>query len=129
MSDLATQHDDGVFEPDEETLISALRNQDDIPILMDVVEEQLTASVSQEMHISQSFDDPSSIDGLSQPEEALGPAEETAAKEEGVTAEPSKELIAKAIADVLAKRLPELVEEVMQTLQTASTSHESDGKE
>ena len=130
MSDLAAQHDDGVFEPDEETLMSALRNQDDIPILMDVVEEQVTVSVSQEMHLSQSFEGSSSGDDSLQSEVWLGSSEERTVDEgEGAATGPSKELITKAIAAVLAKRLPELVEEVMQTLQTASTTQKTDGKE
>lgn len=130
MSDLATQHDDGVFEPDEETLISALRNQDDIPILMDVVEEQITASTSQEVHLSQSLDGLSPSDEPSQSEVRFEPAEEKATSKEcnALVALP-QELIAKTVADVLAKRLPELVEEVVQALQTASITQKSDGKE
>ncbi|NLQ18048.1 hypothetical protein HGG82_10455 [Marinomonas sp. M1K-6] len=127
MSDLATQHDDGVFEPDEETLISALRNQDDIPILMDVVEEHVSASISQEIHLSQSLDGPN--DGSLQSEVRVEPAEEKRAKEESNAGALSKELIAKTITDVLAKRLPALVEEVMQTLQTVSAKQKSDENE
>jgi hypothetical protein len=130
MSDLATQHDDGVFEPDEETLISALRNQDDIPILMDVVEEQVTASISQEVYLSESLNGSSLSDESSHSEVRIESAEEKITVEESdAPATFSKEVVAKTIADVLAKRLPELVEEVMQTLQAASTTHKTDGKE
>jgi len=43
MSDLTAQRDDA-FEPDEEALAAALRNQDDIPILMDVVADKVEGS-------------------------------------------------------------------------------------
>jgi hypothetical protein len=137
MSDLATQYDDGVFEPDEETLISALRNQDDIPILMDIVAERVDVektafSVSQEEHLAHSFDDPLMDEELK--EEAVSESVQQEASQNDFfdhsldTATPdnvvagsvlSQELIAKTIAEVLEKRLPELVSEVMQALQSA----------
>ena len=137
MSDLATQYDDGVFEPDEETLISALRNQDDIPILMDIVAERVDVektafSVSQEEHLAHSFDDPLMDEELK--EEAVSESVQQEASQNDLfdhsldTATPDnvvtdsvlyQELIAKTIAEVLEKRLPELVSEVMQALQSA----------
>ena len=48
-----TREEEFIPEPDESVLISALRNQDDIPILMDVVGEGLAPKVSQEGHLSQ----------------------------------------------------------------------------
>jgi hypothetical protein len=141
MSDLATQYDDGVFEPDEETLMSALRNQDDIPILMDIVTEKTDVekaafSVSQEEHLAHSFDD-SLVDeefkeevvsdNLQQEvsqDDLLDQPLDTAAVLENVVTDCalSQELIAKTIAEVLEKRLPELVSEVMQVLQAAETT-------
>ncbi|MBJ7537970.1 hypothetical protein [Marinomonas transparens] len=110
MPDLATQHDDGVFEPDEDTLINALRNQDDIPILMDVVTEQVSSSMSQEGHLAHSIDSPQ--------EEVVG---STTFIDSGL---PSQEFIAKTIANVLARRLPELVTEVVSLLHDAKANEE-----
>lgn len=111
MSDLATHHDDAL-EPDEETLISALRNQDDIPILMDVVAEQVAACASQEDHLAQL------LDGLDNESEA-----ETA---DSFSVKFSQEFVAKTIAGVLEKRLPELVSEVMQTLYSSDAATKKD---
>jgi len=120
MSDLATQHDDGIFEPDEETLMSALRNQDDIPILMDIVADQTPFSAGQEMHLTQSFDDSQARNESEQDEgsqvEAVTPADML------TSSNVSQELIAKTIANVLEKRLPELVLEVMQALHEAGAT-------
>ncbi|MFQ3185718.1 hypothetical protein [Marinomonas primoryensis] len=117
MSDLATQHNDGIFEPDEETLMSALRNQDDIPILMDIVADQTPFSAGQEMHLAQSFDGSQTRNESEQGEdsqvEVVSPADTL------TSSNVSQELIAKTIADVLEKRLPELVLEVMQALHEA----------
>ncbi|MCZ2723519.1 hypothetical protein O1D97_18370 [Marinomonas sp. 15G1-11] len=52
MSDLPQEHENLVAEPDENVLIAALRNQDDIPILMDIVGDHVSLSVSQEVHLS-----------------------------------------------------------------------------
>jgi hypothetical protein len=140
MSDLATQYDDGVFEPDEETLMSALRNQDDIPILMDIVAERESLSASQETHLEQSFsehkeqdakqqdilDDNVSQEAYQNDSKEESPAlsqDEVVTLNDVVTESTlSQELIAKTIADVLERRLPELVSEVMQALQAAGTT-------
>ncbi|MEO9275130.1 hypothetical protein ABFY09_09715 [Marinomonas sp. 5E14-1] len=108
MSDVATQKNE-VFEPDEDTLISALRNQDDIPILMDVVAEQVAACASQEDHLTQT------LDGLNNDK-----------VEDVPSAGFSQELIAKTIAGVLEKRLPELVSEVMEALYSSSSTYKKD---
>jgi hypothetical protein len=112
MSDLVAQYDGAVPELDEETLVSALRNQDDIPILMDVVVEQVHVGVSQETHFSQSFE---KVDEHEEVE--VGNAEASSF---------SQALISKAIAEVLEKRLPELVAEVMQTLNLGESSNKKD---
>jgi hypothetical protein len=109
MSELTAQHDDA-FEPDEDTLGAALRNQDDIPILMDVIADQ--ASVSQEAHFSKSFDELNKSDSV--PVDIV------------TSASFSQELISKAITEVLEKRLPELVAEVMQKLNSVETSKKAD---
>ena len=144
MSDLATQYDDGVFEPDEETLMSALRNQDDIPILMDIVTDKMDAdkpsfSASQEEHLANSFDDTIADDdrqdkGVSGGDQQETPLDDSLehSLDDVVTLDNvvpdsalSQELIAKTIADVLEKRLPELVSEVMKALQAAEISQNS----
>jgi len=143
MSDLAAQYDDGVFEPDEETLISALRNQDDIPILMDIVAEKEPLARSQEAHLAQSFSEHKEQDiGLQEvlndsalqdsPEKQIEEVSLDMASDDVVTLDDvvaessfSQELIAKTIADVLEKRLPELVLEVMQVLQATETTQNS----
>lgn len=108
MSDLAIQNDDSSFEPDEETLISALRNQDDIPILMDVVAEKLNDCVSQEEYLSKTVDDShEDVDTLKTHMSSLPYSQDS---------------IANAITVVLEKRLPELVAEVIQTLNVDDTS-------
>ncbi len=122
MSDLATSHDD-IFEPDEEALISALRNQDDIPILMDIVADQVSSSVSQEAHFVQSLDDHKNT--IPDDETGIPPvlAEEVSALS---VSSPSQAQIAKAIGDVLEKRLPELVAEVIQALHLADKQKATD---
>ncbi|MGO2512805.1 hypothetical protein [Marinomonas polaris] len=140
MSDLATHYDDGVLEPDEETLMSALRNQDDIPILMDIVAERESLSSSQEAHLEQSFSEHKEQDAKPQDildgsvsqeayqndfkDESSDPSLDEVVTLNEVVAESalSQELIAKTIADVLEKRLPELVSEVMQALHAAGTT-------
>lgn len=98
MSELTSQHEDSVLEPDEDTLISALRNQDDIPILMDIVADSAAASLSQEDYLVNSLG-----------EEAADASPDTPVYSEA--------LIAKAISSVLEKRLPELVQEVLQVIR------------
>lgn len=122
MSDLATSHDD-IFEPDEEALISALRNQDDIPILMDIVADQVSSSVSQEAHFVQSLDDHKNA--TQDDEKGIPPvlAEKVSALS---VSSPSQAQIAKAITDVLEKRLPELVVEVIQALHLADAQNVAD---
>ena len=135
MSDLATQYDDGVFEPDEETLISALRNQDDIPILMDIVAETVPVSSDKSVHSAQPLDEPEEY-GMQSEKDLLEDHDFSSDSAEGthdddmddvltlndiVDESPlSQALIAKAIASVLERRLPELVSEVMQALQDAA---------
>jgi|UniRef100_A6W2H3 hypothetical protein len=143
MSDLATQYDDSIFEPDEETLMSALRNQDDIPILMDIVAEKESFTSSQEAHLERSCSERKEQDvkerdlldvSVSQEayqndskDELPDPRLDEVVTLSNVVAESSfsQELIAKTIADVLEKRLPELVLEVMQVLQATETTQNS----
>lgn len=123
MSDLATQHDDGVFEPDEETLMSALRNQDDIPILMDIVADHASLATSQEGHLTQSLDDsPAQPENMKSEKQAVEEPKEDRVPSVSL----SHELIAKTIAGVLERRLPELVAEVMQALHAADATNKKD---
>lgn len=115
MSDLATQAQQSGFEPDEETLISALRNQDDIPILMDVVTEQVSASLSQADHLQHTLSDqPTELEVTAS--DVKIEAAENVATDNGPTAAQ----ISQAVESVLQKRLPELVSEVLQALNSQS---------
>ncbi|MEO9653546.1 hypothetical protein [Marinomonas sp.] len=115
MSDLATQAEQSGFEPDEETLISALRNQDDIPILMDVVTEQLSVNLSQADHLQHTLSDhPAEL-------EVTASAAKVEAVENAATGnEPTAAQISQAVESVLQKRLPELISEVLQALNSQS---------
>ncbi|AEF53380.1 hypothetical protein [Marinomonas posidonica] len=114
MSDLATNQNEEIHEPDEEALISALRNQDDIPILMDVV-----------------TDPDSEEDGVSQEEHFVHSVEDIAAQAKSsvddvaVAYPTSPEALEYAIASVLEKRLPELVAEVIQVMQVTGSKHKN----
>ncbi|ETX09466.1 hypothetical protein MUS1_08560 [Marinomonas ushuaiensis DSM 15871] len=112
MSDLAAHHENDALEPDEETLISALRNQDDIPILMDIVAEQVAACASQEDYLVQTLDE-SDYEKKSEVTDTL-------------SSDLSQELIAKTITSVLERRLPELVSEVIQTLYSSDATIKKD---
>ncbi|WP_394182712.1 hypothetical protein [Marinomonas posidonica] len=113
MSDLATNQNEETHEPDEETLISALRNQDDIPILMDVVTDPDSEEdgVSQEEHFVHSVEDVT--------EQVESSVEAT------VSNYASREALEQAITSVLQKRLPELVAEVIQVMQTTESKNEN----
>lgn len=125
MSDLATSRDD-IFEPNEEALISALRNQDDIPILMDIVADQVSSSVSQEVHFVQSLDDHKNA--VQDDETGIPPVLVEKVSALSVSS-PSQAQIAKAIGDVLEKRLPELVAEVIQALHLADAQNVADSSQ
>lgn len=112
------------YEPDEDTLMTALRNQDDIPILMDIVAEKLVSSVSQEAQFSEameSFDATQDevIPVLLQEEQAKpqAPADTTQQDNE---ASDRRALITQAMTTVLEKRLPDLVQEVLQAMDELS---------
>ncbi|REG82461.1 hypothetical protein [Marinomonas pollencensis] len=120
---------DNQCEPDEHTLISALRNQDDIPILMDIVAEKLSATVSQETQFSEAMESFEHIQDDAIPvlldEEQASASAEPDTKLDKVQQEDSvtdrQDIIAQAIASVLEKRLPDLVQEVLQTMDELST--------
>ncbi|GAB3483856.1 hypothetical protein [Marinomonas epiphytica] len=130
MSESVVQIENEAYEPDEATLMSALRNQDDIPILMDVVTDQLTDAVSQAEHLQQSIHEslqPNSNDIASKSVEPVqshkisAETSETQVKEESETSsmvaqELAHEEISHVIQQVLEKRLPDLVQEVVQNL-------------
>jgi hypothetical protein len=79
---------------------------------MDIVAEQVAACASQEDHLVQT------LDGSSDESEAE--------KTDVVAVKLSQEFVAKTIAGVLEKRLPELVSEVMQTLYSSDTATKKD---
>ncbi|GAA0836858.1 MULTISPECIES: hypothetical protein [Marinomonas] len=124
---------DNEFEPDEDTLITALRNQDDIPILMDIVAEKLAASASQEGQLSEAMEGFSSAQNdaipvllkeeqatpLIEPETRLESMVETTQQDS--EADDRQALIAQAVTAVLEKRLPDLVQEVLQAMDELST--------
>lgn len=112
MSDLAANQNEDVFEPDEETLISALRNQDDIPILMDVVTDPDSSDdgVSQEEHLAHSVEEIT--------EQSMSAVVDELPQQATVT---RAALEPKPISVVLAKRLPDLVAEVIQQMQTSES--------
>lgn len=147
MSDLASSQDDGTFEPDEETLMSALRNQDDIPILMDIVNDTESFTSRQEAHLRHSFDDPLPDEPIESGapfdlkshalSQAISPQKTHSQQVQNLEAELSRvnkavvpkqrrpisqERITHAINLALQKRLPafvaEVVADVMQDLQT-----------
>ncbi|SBS38643.1 hypothetical protein MSP8887_03409 [Marinomonas spartinae] len=160
MSELAAHYEESTLEPDENTLINALRNQDDIPILMDVVmdkedvdvtdeefvpladtpsqpmglaelvaddlREEQDASHEDENESSQNSvqEDHSGIPVLTTPEVVAAPlsAQQLAQQNESVSQNSQQaageqselqEAISIALAEVLQRRLPELVEEVL----------------
>lgn len=113
MSDFTRQDNDAV-EPSEEVLISALRNQDDIPILMDVVSEKIEAGVSQEVYMTQSVE--GGLNAVSD-NDSVPIVPEAQSQETQPQEMKSQEKIAEAISEVLERRLPELVAEVITVLE------------
>jgi hypothetical protein len=106
MSDFLQDQTDYLPEPDESILMAALRNKDDIPILMDIVGEQLPSRVSQEMHLSRTLKsqvEPHDIDTQVQVPPVTKPIDEAALKI--------------AIESAFAALLPDIVAKVAQILQ------------
>jgi len=123
-----TREEEFIPEPDESVLISALRNQDDIPILMDVVGESLVPKISQEGHLSQilaqGLDDV--LETPFEKEELIAASSSASgsviqapslANESALKIEPARLQI--AIENAFAKMLPSLIEEVVQELALA----------
>jgi len=125
-----TREEEFIPEPDESVLISALRNQDDIPILMDVVGESLVPKISQEGHLSQilaqGLDDV--LETPFEKEELIAASSSSSASgsviqapslanESALKIEPARLQI--AIENAFAKMLPSLIEEVVQELALA----------
>jgi len=120
-----TREEEFIPELDESVLISALRNQDDIPILMDVVGKSLAPKISQEGHLSQilaqGLDDVLEIPF--EKEELLAASSSASdsviepqshVNENAPKIEPAK--LQSAIENAFAKLLPRLIEEVVQEL-------------
>lgn len=136
MSDFTQEQDHYIPEPDENVLMAALRNQDDIPILMDIVGEQLPPRINQEMHLTQSIhsdatinlknrsdsEEPSEILPLA---EATDPtatlasgAQEASSEAQEVSSGTQQALIQAAIQRAFTRLLPQLVTEVVKELKT-----------
>lgn len=128
MSDVLSDTEMYSAEPDETVLTAALRNKDDIPILMDIVGEA-SAPVSQEQHFVQSFTN----DKSQQPDAAEEPALEAGATATPVTDSKAEstakasldidsERLSAAIEAVLQRKLPEIVQEVVLELSKNETA-------
>lgn len=111
MSDVLSDAQMYLSEPDETVLTAALRNQDDIPILMDIVGEE-SASVSQADHLAQSLSSESDDSDRNAARVDL----ETENQEADLPAQYSQEALATAIEAVMRRKLPEIVNEVVLEL-------------
>lgn len=127
MSDVLSDTEMYSSEPDETVLTAALRNKDDIPILMDIVGEA-TTPISQEQHFVQSFTNDKSPqpDVSEEPilEEPVIAAPVTDSKVESsakAVSEIDSERLAVAIEAVLQRKLPEIVQEVVLELSKNET--------
>lgn len=117
MTDTYFDIDDLELEPDEGVLAAALRNKDDIPILMDVVSAKVATHVSQADYLAQSL----KVGAQSEEEPAeatLSPVSPVADEIEQTSTSlaVTQEQISQAISAVLQRQLPQLVAEVMTEL-------------
>ena len=146
MSDVLSDAQMYLSEPDETVLTAALRNKDDIPILMDVVgADEVTTPVSQEMHLKQLLSvDPSQQEVASEkPREEASSAEVPAAENDSVkkTAthfkyeppeskktefkyEPPEETAA-VVAEVVSSSVSQTAEKVATPAQRSSKTDQS----
>jgi hypothetical protein len=117
MTDTYFDIDNLELEPDEGVLAAALRNKDDIPILMDVVSAKVATHVSQADYLAQSLKVGSQSEEESV-EAALTPASPIAEENEQTSTSlaVTREQISQAISAVLQRQLPQLVAEVMTEL-------------
>jgi hypothetical protein len=121
MSDFPEEHEHTVVEPDENVLIAALRNQDDIPILMDIVGDHVSLNMSQEGHLSdtmhheQSDDQHATTDFLSEAD-----TKPVVVSEVGAASSLHSERIQAAVQKAMEKFLPDIVQEVVKELQADS---------
>jgi hypothetical protein len=117
MTDTYFDIDNLELEPDEGVLAAALRNKDDIPILMDVVSAKVATHVSQADYLAQSLKVGSQSEEESV-EPALNPASPIAEENEQTSTSlaVTREQISQAISAVLQRQLPQLVAEVMTEL-------------
>jgi hypothetical protein len=117
MTDTYFDIDNLELEPDEGVLAAALRNKDDIPILMDVVSAKVATHVSQADYLAQSLKVGSQSEEESV-EPALPPASPIAEENEQASTSlaVTREQISQAISAVLQRQLPQLVAEVMTEL-------------
>lgn len=95
-----------VPEPDESVLMAALRNQDDIPILMDVVGENLPQRTSQEQYLTSA---------MTREADKSSDQKSTIQTSERHTVSP--DLLHAAIEKALQRMLPQLADEVLKELK------------
>lgn len=126
MSDVLSDTEMYSSEPDETVLTAALRNKDDIPILMDIVGE-ISAPVSQEEHLVHSFSheslyavepqtDTEEFDEITADAGMSDVQDEADSAEQEVALELDQARLAAAIESVLQRKLPEIVQEVVLEL-------------
>ena len=127
-----TREEEFIPEPDESVLMSALRNQDDIPILMDVVGASLATKISQEGHLSQILakgTDNELDDSIEQEELLAASSTATASVTEpqspsididSLIIEPTR--LQNAIEKAFVKLLPSLIEEVVNELELSKAA-------
>ncbi len=115
MSDLSQEHEHISSEPDENVLIEALRNQDDIPILMDIVGEHVSLSLNQETYFSKKM--ASDISNL----KATPSTEEVSEQSHALSFSDVDAIqLQTAIQTVIERLLPTIVEEVVKELSTGA---------
>lgn len=124
MADFPEEYEHTVVEPDENVLIAALRNQDDIPILMDIVGDHVSLNVSQEVHFSEKMHNESSenqhsLNNLSSDMEQNS----TALSEAETSGSINAERIQAAVQKAIEKFLPDIVSEVVKELQVDSKTN------
>lgn len=117
MSDVLSDAQMYMSEPDETVLTAALRNKDDIPILMDIVgADDAATPVSQEMHLKNSlFSDEIETDS-SAPTFKYEPPEKTTSFQYEPPEDPKG-----PVAETVAKSVSQTVEKVTASVQPETT--------
>ncbi|MFT2110858.1 hypothetical protein [Marinomonas sp. 2405UD68-3] len=122
MSDLSQEHERMVSEPDENVLIEALRNQDDIPILMDIVGEHVSLSLNQETYFSKKMESESKGVTSTSPLDSSVSVTTVPVDQAPITSFSGVDSaqLQSAIKTVIERLLPTIVEEVIKELTLTS---------